>query len=292
MLPKLLSPIFERARVRLGLEIHVVDAALTPMCTEPEADLRAALAYDSQLRDALAAAVAAPQPVSIQMLGRAFEAVPVRLAGAGRGLALIGVSPENVQRHRAFLEFWVEIVKAVSDSTSASPDSMDDSMDAQSARTRRLAAALRFLRHIVETGSEADVAQTMAHMEMWSDMERLVETPRGKGVREDERPTKIRRNNLVALSRTRQRRRAVADDLYNKLVHGRESFWTAVYPLYMQRKITRDNVRDLVRKGLEDARGNYKIVAKLFNMEPGDYKRFLNFLRQHDCRLPFKEYRH
>jgi DNA-binding NtrC family response regulator len=42
---------------------------------------------------------------------------------------------------------------------------------------------------------------------------------------------------------------------------------------------------------LEEARGNYKIVARLFNMETRDYKRFLNFLRKHDCQIPFKEYR-
>ncbi len=95
----------------------------------------------------------------------------------------------------------------------------------------------------------------------------------------------------VGLRPKRERRRTVADDLYKKLVEDRESFWTAVYPLYMQREITRGNVRDLVRKGLEDARGNYKIVARLFNMEQRDYKRFLNFLRKHDCQLPFKEYR-
>ena len=89
----------------------------------------------------------------------------------------------------------------------------------------------------------------------------------------------------------RERRRTVADDLFKKLVEDRESFWTVVYPLYMQREITRGNVRDLVRKGLEEARGNYKIVARLFNMEQRDYKRFLNFLRKHDCQLPFKEYR-
>jgi hypothetical protein len=70
----------------------------------------------------------------------------------------------------------------------------------------------------------------------------------------------------------------------------RESFWTSVSPL-MNREITRNNVRDLVHKGLEEARGNYKIVLKLFNMESRDYKRFLNFLRKHDCQLPFKEYR-
>jgi hypothetical protein len=50
-------------------------------------------------------------------------------------------------------------------------------------------------------------------------------------------------------------------------------------------------VRGIVKRGLEEARGNYKIVVRLFNMEPGDYKRFLNFLRKHDCQLPFQEYR-
>ena len=94
------------------------------------------------------------------------------------------------------------------------------------------------------------------------------------------------------LSRTRkERRRTVADDLYKRVVEGRESFWTAVYPLYMNREITKSNVRDLVGKGLEEARGNYKIVARLFNMEAGDYKKFLNFLRKHDCQVPFREYR-
>ena len=79
--------------------------------------------------------------------------------------------------------------------------------------------------------------------------------------------------------------------MLKRVIEDRESFWTAVYPLYMNRDITRSNVRDLVRKGLEEARGNYKIVLRLFNMESRDYKRFLNFLRKHDCQLPFKEYR-
>src|SRR3989338_6570309 len=60
----------------------------------------------------------------------------------------------------------------------------------------------------------------------------------------------------------------------------------------MDREITRTNVREIVRRGLEEARGNYKIVARLFNMEPRDYKRFLNFLRKHDCQIPFKDYRY
>jgi hypothetical protein len=59
----------------------------------------------------------------------------------------------------------------------------------------------------------------------------------------------------------------------------------------MNREITRQNVREVVRKGLEDARGSYKVVAKLFNLEADDYKKFLNFLRKHDCHLPYREFR-
>ena len=83
----------------------------------------------------------------------------------------------------------------------------------------------------------------------------------------------------------------VVDDLYTRLTANRESFWTTVYPLYMQREITRTHVRDVVQRGLEEARGNYKIMVQLFNMEGSDYKKFLNFLRKHQCQLPFKEYR-
>ena len=101
----------------------------------------------------------------------------------------------------------------------------------------------------------------------------------------------IRVQDPISFRPKRERRRTVADDLYKRMLDQRESFWAAVYPLYMEREITRGNVREVVRRGLEEARGNYKIVARLFNMESRDYKRFLNFLRKHDCQVPFKEYR-
>jgi transcriptional regulator with PAS, ATPase and Fis domain len=86
-------------------------------------------------------------------------------------------------------------------------------------------------------------------------------------------------------------RHTIADDLFNYLVKDGKPFWTTVYPMYMRREIARKDMRDLVHRGLEQARGNYRIVLQLFNMESKDYKRFLNFLRKHDCRLPFKNYR-
>ncbi|HUR00040.1 MAG TPA: sigma 54-interacting transcriptional regulator, partial [Gemmatimonadaceae bacterium] len=127
--------------------------------------------------------------------------------------------------------------------------------------------------------------------ELQNVVERLAVTGRREVIGPADLPPEIRRPAAVAARPTRERRRTVADDLFKRIVENRESFWTAVYPLYLQREITRGHVRDVVRKGLEEARGNYKIVARLFNMEPREYKRFLNFLRKHDCQLPFKEYR-
>jgi transcriptional regulator with PAS, ATPase and Fis domain len=122
-------------------------------------------------------------------------------------------------------------------------------------------------------------------------LERLVVTGRHEIVHVDDLPSEIRMQRGLAMRPKRERRRTVADDLYKKLRDDRESFWTAVYPLYMSREITRQNVRELVRRGLEEAKGNYKIVCKLFNIDPVEYKKFLNFLRKHDCQLPFKEFR-
>jgi transcriptional regulator with GAF, ATPase, and Fis domain len=126
--------------------------------------------------------------------------------------------------------------------------------------------------------------------ELQNVVERLVVTGRHEVVTLEDLPPEIRLGHGVSPNR-KERRRTVVDDLYMRVVDGQESFWTAVYPLYMNREITKSNVRDLVGRGLEEARGNYKIVARLFNMEAGDYKRFLNFLRKHDCQVPFREYR-
>jgi two-component system, NtrC family, response regulator AtoC len=122
-------------------------------------------------------------------------------------------------------------------------------------------------------------------------VERMIVTVQGSVIDVEHLSAETRAQDTVALRPKRERRRTVADDLCKRMLEQRESFWTTVYPLFMEREITRANVREVVRRGLEEARGNYKIVSRLFNMESRDYKRFLNFLRKHDCQIPFKEYR-
>jgi len=127
--------------------------------------------------------------------------------------------------------------------------------------------------------------------ELQNVLERLVVVGRGSVVQLADLPVELRANRRVAAAPVLAPSVDVVEDLYGRLTRQRESFWTTVYPLYMQREITRAHVRDVVRKGLEEARGNYKIMVELFNMEAGDYKKFLNFLRKHQCQLPFKDYR-
>jgi transcriptional regulator with PAS, ATPase and Fis domain len=84
---------------------------------------------------------------------------------------------------------------------------------------------------------------------------------------------------------------SVADQLFERMVKDGESFWSAVHPAFLLRDLTRDQVRELVSKGLRQARGNYKILLPLFNMKDSDYRRFLTFLRKHELHQPFRRFR-
>jgi DNA-binding NtrC family response regulator len=84
---------------------------------------------------------------------------------------------------------------------------------------------------------------------------------------------------------------SAVDELYDRIVNRRESFWDAAYAPFMSRDLTREDLRTLLRRGLQQAGGNYKVLVDLFNMAPADYKRFLNFLRKHDCQVPFQRFR-
>jgi transcriptional regulator with PAS, ATPase and Fis domain len=80
-------------------------------------------------------------------------------------------------------------------------------------------------------------------------------------------------------------------DLYDKMVTEGQSFWSAVHPLFTARDMTRDDMREIVARGLTQTRGSYRLLLQLFNMPAEDYKAFLNFLRKHQCHMPFFKFR-
>jgi len=85
--------------------------------------------------------------------------------------------------------------------------------------------------------------------------------------------------------------RPAIEIVFDRMVKNRESFWSAVYPAFMTRDLTRSDLRFIVRRGLQETAGSYKMLVELLNMKPTDYKRFLNFLRKHECHVPFERFR-
>jgi transcriptional regulator with GAF, ATPase, and Fis domain len=81
------------------------------------------------------------------------------------------------------------------------------------------------------------------------------------------------------------------EQLWDRMVVNGESFWTAVYPAFMDRELTKTDLRHLIKAGLQRTQGSYRKLVELFRMAPSEYKRFLAFLYQHDCHLPFHGFR-
>ena len=82
-----------------------------------------------------------------------------------------------------------------------------------------------------------------------------------------------------------------ADAAWDEMMRGGRSFWTVVHPRFINRELTKADVREIIRRGLEQTQGSYRKLVDLFHLPQADYKRFLAFLSQHDCHLPFHDFR-
>jgi transcriptional regulator with GAF, ATPase, and Fis domain len=126
-------------------------------------------------------------------------------------------------------------------------------------------------------------------------IERVVLKSAGATIRENDLPGDVTRTGGVTTpadaAQPAAARPSQADELSALMLKHGESFWSAVYPVFMSRDLTRTDLRKIVQTGLETTNGNYRLMVQLFNMPQDDYKRFLSFLRKHDCHLPFQRFR-
>jgi transcriptional regulator with PAS, ATPase and Fis domain len=144
----------------------------------------------------------------------------------------------------------------------------------------------------------AEAMQTLADhpwpgnvRELKNVIERLVVRSKNGEIGRDDLPLEVLRSAPVVQTTVTQPTRPAADVLFERMVNGGESFWSSVYAPFMSRDLTRDDLRAIVRKGLERTSGNYKVMVELFNMPVDDYKRFLGFLRKYQCHMPFQQFR-
>jgi len=127
--------------------------------------------------------------------------------------------------------------------------------------------------------------------ELQNVVERLIWTSPHDTVGLEDLPPRLLPGRTETVLPMRERRRQRADDLFKALTEGSFSFWEHVHPLFLDRDITRHDLRELVKRGLAATRGNYQAVVRLFGMLDTDYKRFLNFLGTHGCVVDFREFR-
>jgi len=128
-------------------------------------------------------------------------------------------------------------------------------------------------------------------------VERLILKAHGEPIRPMDLPPEIFRSadrtlgKLETMPELQVKTRGAVEEMLGRILQGGESFWSVVYPVFMSRDLTRDDLRRIVQVGLENTNGSYRLMTQLFNMPESDYKRFLSFLRKHDCHLPFQRFR-
>jgi transcriptional regulator with PAS, ATPase and Fis domain len=127
--------------------------------------------------------------------------------------------------------------------------------------------------------------------ELQNVIEHVVSIAAGAAVTADDLPRSLVTAALGTVVRSRERRRQVADDLYDSVMSGKYDFWNHVQALFMNRDITRHDLREVIRRGLRTTAGSYRTLLTLFHIDQADYKRFLNFLAAHDCSVDFREFR-
>jgi DNA-binding NtrC family response regulator len=120
--------------------------------------------------------------------------------------------------------------------------------------------------------------------------ERLVLRDANRAITVADLPREIAEDALAAQTAAPPSADPARPDRFERLLQG-ESFWSAVHEPFMSRDMTREDLRHIVRRGLTRTHGSYRQLTTLFNLPTSDYKSLLNFLRKHDCHVPYKPFR-
>ena len=79
------------------------------------------------------------------------------------------------------------------------------------------------------------------------------------------------------------------DDLTDEMVKqlqngGPGSFWTLVHEPFLNRDLSRKEVRGIIKRGLSMAGHSYREALPIWGVAEGDYQKFMDFLRHHDLK--------
>ena len=170
MLSSSLSQLLERARTRFGLEVEVLDSTLQHVYPDSTTALSRMIEESPVVRQSLLAALADGRPEQLDDSGVQYQVFPLRRAAKVRqASALVAVrrterTLESTDDERA----WPELARAIVEADFAAAEALTDERQ----QSRRLLATLRFLRHLVETNAEADLAHAIVQAAaVWFDVD-------------------------------------------------------------------------------------------------------------------------
>jgi transcriptional regulator with PAS, ATPase and Fis domain len=127
--------------------------------------------------------------------------------------------------------------------------------------------------------------------ELQSVVEQIGSLPAESVVDRGDLPSALRAAGIGIARSIVDRRKGIADELFRGLTSGAVNFWTEVYTMFMDRDLTRRDLRQLMSLALATTSGNYRDVVRLLGMPDQDYKRLLNFLVRHECAVDYRPFR-
>ncbi len=79
--------------------------------------------------------------------------------------------------------------------------------------------------------------------------------------------------------------------LFEELVRGEVDFWADIRRRFLERDLSRLEVREIISLGLAATGGSYRQLVRKFHLPEKDYRRFLAFLSHHRCKVDFRPFR-
>jgi GGDEF domain-containing protein len=167
MVSSSLSQLLERARTRLGLKVDILDTAMRHVYPESGSELERLISETPGIRRTLLDVLVAGRPEPFESGGLSYRLIPLRRSTSLRNSGgLLAVRRTSQNGDSSGLDSWSELARAIVEADFAAVESLNE----ERAHSRRLLATLRFLRHLVETDTEAQLAHAVVQASaVWFD---------------------------------------------------------------------------------------------------------------------------
>ena len=173
MVSPALSQLLERARVRFGLEVEVLDAGLNSLYPEGGTDLTRIIEDSPVVRRTLLDALAGGRAERLEGDGVHYRVYPLRQSPKRRQASgLLAIRRSGSDAALALdAEPWSDLARAVVETDLAASETLGDERQ----RSRRLTGALRFIEYITETADEETLARALVQAAaVWYDVDARV----------------------------------------------------------------------------------------------------------------------